>query len=172
MVTLWGVACRPRAVVFGVQHGKLFWLSVKWSGPSRAYFGVFTRVVDLNEAAPIFLFRDMNELLEVPRDELRSVVGDDSRLRPRGNLSLVHFRIISTSDSFIPADPNTPENDCTHPTRGAGNRTCRQIETGNIHMPALVRLERLFKAGALVSFTRPSRSGQCVELAHSTPGTL
>ena len=47
--------------------------------------------------------RDANELLEVPRDELWSIVGDVIRGLASGYFSLARSRIISMSASFIAA---------------------------------------------------------------------
>ena len=102
---------------------------------------------------------DANELLEIPRDELRSVVGDDPGFRfriflPRSLQKDFDFR-------FGHRFPQIPMHDRTAiaiqnaapVVEGAAH-----VAVGNINVPMLMRLQRLLEAG---SFARrlalPSR---------------
>ena len=61
---------------------------------------------------------DPDELLEIPGDELRSVVGELILGFASGYFSLARSRILSISDSSIssiPADPNAQSTGYIHP---------------------------------------------------------
>src|SRR5947207_14245450 len=94
--------------------------------------------------------RDANELLEIASDELRAVVGDDSRLRFRVLLlsSLQnHFEVgFSHGLPEIPMHEETAE-----PIQNAAQviEGAAQVDVGNVDMPVLVRLQRLLETGSL-----------------------
>ena len=94
--------------------------------------------------------RDANELLEVPCDELGSVVGDDPRfcfrvflpgsLQNDFDLRFGHrFPQIPMDDRMAIAIQNAAQ-----VVEGAAH-----VDVGNIAMPMLVRLGRLLEAGPL-----------------------
>ena len=94
--------------------------------------------------------RDANELLEIASDELRAVVGDDSRLRFRvlllGSLQN-HFDVgFSHGLPEIPMHEETAE-----PIQNAAQviEGAAQVDVGNVDMPVLVRLQRLLETGSL-----------------------
>jgi len=94
--------------------------------------------------------RDANELLEVVGNELRAIVGDDSRLRFRVLLlsSLQDQFDISLSQGLtqIPMHEET-----TEPIQNAAQviEGAAQVDVGNVDMPVLMRLERLLETGSL-----------------------
>src|SRR5215472_3475586 len=94
--------------------------------------------------------RDANELLEVAGNELRAIVGDDSRLRFRVLLlsSLQDQCDISLSHGLtqIPMHEET-----TEPIQNAAQviERAAQVDVGNVDMPVLMRLERLLETGSL-----------------------
>src|SRR5581483_6060558 len=94
--------------------------------------------------------RDANELLEVASDELRTIVGDDSRLRFRvlllGSLQ-DHFDIsLSHGLSQIPMHEER-----TEPIQNGAQviERAAQVDVGNVDMPVLMRLQRLLKPSSL-----------------------
>ena len=94
--------------------------------------------------------RDANELLEIASDELRAVVGDDSRLRFRvlllGSLQN-HFDVgFSHGLPEIPMHEETAEpiQNAAHVIEGAA-----QVDVGNVDVSVLVRLQRLLETGSL-----------------------
>ncbi len=97
--------------------------------------------------------RDANELLEVASNELRAIVGDDSRPRLRVLLlgSLQNHFDISFSHGLtqIPMHEET-----TEPIQNAAQviESAAQVDVGNVDMPVLMRLQRLqrlLKTGSL-----------------------
>jgi hypothetical protein len=117
--------------------------------------------------------RDANELLEVARDELRSIVGDDPRLGVRV-LLLGSFQN-PLDVGFLHRLPQIPMHQKTtasiqHTTQVI--ERARQVDIGNIDVPVLVRLQRLFEAGALrdgFDFQRDS-SPACCRMRHTLAG--
>ena len=102
--------------------------------------------------------RDANELLEVASDELRTIVGDDSRLRFRVRLlgSLQDHFDISFSHGFtqIPMHEET-----TEPIQNAAQviEGAAQVDVGNVDVPVLMRLQWLLETGPLARrFALPS----------------
>jgi hypothetical protein len=92
--------------------------------------------------------RDANELLEVASDELRAIVGDDSRL---GFQVLLlgspqdHFDIgFSHRLTQIPMHEETTESiqNAAQVIEGAA-----QVDVGNVDMPVLMGLQRLLETG-------------------------
>ena len=99
--------------------------------------------------------RDANELLEVASDELRAIVGDDSRLAFQvlllGSLQ-DHFDIgFSHRLTQIPMHEETTESiqNATQVVEGAA-----QADVGNVDMPVLMGLRRLLETGLCVYQTR------------------
>ena len=94
--------------------------------------------------------RDANELLEVASDELRAIVGDDSRLRLRVLLlrSLQnHFDV-----GFSHGLPQIPmHEETTEPIQNAAQviEGAAQVDVGNVDMPVLIGLQRLLETGSL-----------------------
>ncbi len=94
--------------------------------------------------------RDANELLEVASDELRAIVGDDSRLGFQvlllGSLQ-DHFDIgFSHRLTQIPMHEETTESiqNAAQVIEGAA-----QVDVGNVDMPVLMGLQRLLETGSL-----------------------
>jgi hypothetical protein len=99
--------------------------------------------------------RDANELLEVASDELRAIVGDDSRLGFQvlllGSLQ-DHFDIgFSHRLTQIPMHEETTESiqNAAQVIEGAA-----QVDVGNVDMPVLMGLQRLLETGLCVYQTR------------------
>ena len=90
--------------------------------------------------------RDANELLEVASNELRTIVGDDSRL---------HFRVLllgSLQDHFDIGLPQIPmHEETTEPIQNAAQviEGAAQVDVGSVDMPVLMRLQRLLETGSL-----------------------
>ena len=94
---------------------------------------------------------DPDELLEVPGDELRPVVGDDPGSRFR------KFLLGPLQDDLRCRPPSSlpdfPVDDVTAVTVQDAAQVVERpadVDVGNIHVPVLVRLQRLVKAGALL----------------------
>src|SRR5450631_196376 len=94
--------------------------------------------------------RDADELLEVASDELRSVVGDDTRpcLRVLFLASLQNYLDVGLPHrlSQIPMHDRTtvPIQNAAQVIEGPAG-----VDIGNIDMPMLMWLERLLEAGSL-----------------------
>src|SRR5215469_4009489 len=94
--------------------------------------------------------RDANELLEVASDELRAIVGDDSRLRFRvlllGSLKDQFDIRFSHGLTQIPMHEKT-----TEPIQNAAQviEGAAQVDVRNVYMPVLMPLQRLLETGSL-----------------------
>ena len=93
---------------------------------------------------------DLHEVLEVIRDELRTVVRDDPRTRPREPLTSLLQQNLDLLFSHLRRDvprnnqPREAIDDGRHEYERAGD-----VDVSNINVPVLVRGERLNKTFAL-----------------------
>ena len=103
------------------------------AGPDAFLFERFVPAFDfavglriIRRGAHVRHARDADELLEVPGDELRSVVGDDARPRLRVLLR-ARCKMISMSASFIDSRRSQcTMGGCSRPARCTDSRTCRR----------------------------------------------
>lgn len=94
--------------------------------------------------------REPDELLEIPRYELRPIVRDDPGTLVRVPLESpleddLHF-------TFLHAFPDVPVHDePAHAVKNAAEviKSGADVDVGYVNMPVLVRLERLLEARAL-----------------------
>ena len=114
---------------------------------------------------------DANELLEIPRDELRPIVGDDSRfgfgelfastLEDRFDVGFLHFF------ADFPVDHKAAE---TIEDRALKIKRARDVEIRNVQVPVLMRREWLLKAGTLLCRFGRISGEQCGAAKHAVNG--
>jgi hypothetical protein len=104
---------------------------------------------------------DADEFLEVPRDELRAVVADD----PGAGLGIVFLGALQ--DGFdvglLHLLADFPMHDgAAAAVQGAAQvvKSAADVDVGNVHMPMLVRGQRLDKAGSFLGWTPVSKAQQ------------
>ena len=119
---------------------------------------------------------DAHKLLEVARNELRPVVGDDTRLGARVQLatSLQDRFDVGLAHGFtnLPVHDGAAESveDRAQVVEGAGD-----VEVGDVDVPVLVRTQRLLETSALLrrllipTIQQPSGAQDAVDAGRGSP---